>query len=156
MGIEILFPSHTQFVPFMPKQPEHRYLTLDELCRLLGISKATYYKARRQGAFPEPQRSASNRPVFDPELVEIHQQVVRSRVGVNGLVIIFKATAHDEPKKKGSSTPRHDNLMVALSSLGLSPSRAEVDKAVAGLPNAGDMTEEALIRAVFLALRRGA
>jgi len=40
-----------------------RFITLQELCEQLGISKTRYYQLREKGVLPAPQR-AGNRPRF--------------------------------------------------------------------------------------------
>lgn len=68
----------------MTKSNASRFLTLQELCSVLGVSKASFYKYQRQGVFPEPLRTAGGRLIFDRELVERCQRVVRTRTGING------------------------------------------------------------------------
>lgn len=62
-----------------------------------------------------------------------------------------------EPSKKrpASVKAKHDDLIAALGSLGLSATAEQVTAAIASLPNAGaDMEEPALIKAVFLHLKK--
>ncbi len=134
-----------------------RFITLQELCEMLGISKTRYYTLQRRGIFPDPQRTSSNRPVFDQEQVQKCVEVVRSRVGINGEPILFNRKPAQEPSKKRPATvkSKHDDLIAALGSLGLSPTVEQVTAALATLPNnGGDMNEPALIKAVFLHLKK--
>ncbi len=141
----------------MSGQARSRFITLQELCDQLGISKGRYYTLQKRGIFPAPQRTSSNRPVFDQEQVQKCVEVVRSRVGINGEPILFNRKPVPEPSKK-RATPvkgKHDDLIAALTSLGLSASVEQVNAAIATLPNAGaDMEEPALIKAVFLHLKK--
>jgi NaMN:DMB phosphoribosyltransferase len=124
---------------------------------MLGISKTRYYTLQRRGIFPDPQRTSSNRPVFDQEQVQKCVEVVRSRVGINGEPILFNRKPAQEPSKKRPATvkSKHDDLIAALGSLGLSPTVEQVTAALATLPNnGGDMNEPALIKAVFLHLKK--
>jgi NaMN:DMB phosphoribosyltransferase len=124
---------------------------------MLGISKGRYYTLQKRGIFPAPQRTSSNRPVFDQELVQKCVEVVRSRIGVNGEPILFNRKPVPEPSKKrpASVKGKHDDLIVALGSLGLSVTAEQVAAAIAALPNAGaDLAEPALIKAVFLHLKK--
>jgi predicted DNA-binding transcriptional regulator AlpA len=138
-------------------QARSRFITLQELCEMLGISKGRYYTLQKRGIFPAPQRTSSNRPVFDQELVQRCAEVVQSRIGVNGQPILFNAK-----RKQGSGQKRpvsvkakHDDLIASLASLGLSVSVEQVNVALASLPNNGaDMPEPALIKAVFLHLKK--
>jgi hypothetical protein len=124
---------------------------------MLGISKGRYYTLQKRGIFPAPQRTSSNRPVFDQELVQRCAEVVRSRVGINGEPILFNRKPAQESSKKHpvSVKGKHNDLIAALGSLGLSPTVEQVTAALATLPNnGGDMPEPALIRAVFLHLKK--
>ena len=134
-----------------------RFITLQELCDQLGISKGRYYTLQKRGIFPAPQRTSSNRPVFDQEQVQKCVEVVRSRVGINGEPILFNRKSVQEPSKKRPATvkSRHDDLIAALGSLGLSPTVEQVTAALATLPNnGGALDEPALIKAVFLQLKK--
>jgi predicted DNA-binding transcriptional regulator AlpA len=137
--------------------PRSRFITLQELCEMLGISKGRYYTLQKRGIFPPPQRTSSNRPVFDQEQVQKCVEVVRSRVGINGEPILFNRKPAQEPSKKRPATvkSKHDDLIAALGSLGVSPTVEQVTAALATLPNnGGDLDEPALIKAVFLILKK--
>ena len=124
---------------------------------MLGISKGRYYTLQKQGIFPAPQRTSSNRPVFDQTLTQQCVEVVQTRIGVNGEPILFNAKKKHEPSKKrpASVKGKHDDLIAALASLGLSASVEHVSAAIASLPNNGsDLDEPRLIRAVFLHLKK--
>jgi predicted site-specific integrase-resolvase len=133
-----------------------RFITLQELCDQLGISKTRYYQLQRKGVFPAPQR-AGNRPVFDQNLTQQCVEVVRSRVGINGEPILFNAKRKQEAVQKRSTTAKakHDDLIASLASLGLTVNKETVAAAIASLPNSGaDLDEAALIKAVFLILKK--
>lgn len=124
---------------------------------MLGISKGRYYTLQKRGIFPAPQRTSSNRPVFDQTLTQQCFEVVQRRVGINGEPILFNRKPVQEPSKKrpASLKGKHDDLIAALGSLGLSVTAEQVAAAIASLPNAGaDMAEPALIKAVFLILKK--
>jgi hypothetical protein len=58
-------------------------------------------------------------------------------------------------KRPVSVRGKHDDLIASLGSLGLSPTVEQVTAALATLPNNGsDMDEPALIKAVFLHLKK--
>jgi predicted DNA-binding transcriptional regulator AlpA len=134
-----------------------RFITLQELCDQLGISKGRYYTLQKRGIFPAPQRTSSNRPVFDQTLTQQCVEVVQTRIGVNGEPILFNAKRKQESvqMRPVSVKGKHDDLIASLASLGLSVSVEQVNVALASLPNAGaDMAEPALIKAVFLHLKK--
>ena len=141
----------------MSGQARSRFITLQELCEMLSISKGRYYTLQKRGIFPAPQRTSSNRPVFDQDQVQKCVEVVRSRVGINGEPILFNAKRKQESvqKRPVSVKGKHEDLIAALGSLGLSASVEQVSAAIASLPNNGsDLDEPRLIRAVFLHLKK--
>lgn len=140
----------------MSQSSKARFVTLAELCEMLGISKSRYYALQKKGIFPAPQR-AGNRPVFDQQLVEQCVGVVRSRVGLNGEPVLFNRKAVEEPSRNRppSAKGRHDEMIAALQSLGVSATADQVTAALKTLPDEGKgMDEPAKIRAVFLKLRQ--
>jgi len=141
----------------MSKPSQNRYVTVTELCELIGISKNRFYALQKAGIFPAALRSAlSNRPVFDTALVEQCLGIVRNRVGANGVPYVpnrKKATPSRESRKQPAG--RHQGLIEALASLGLTATPAQVDEALKSLPDGGaGLDEPQLIRQVFLALRK--
>jgi predicted DNA-binding transcriptional regulator AlpA len=134
-----------------------RFITVQELCELLGISRSRFNALQKRGYFPPALRTSSNRPVFDHNLTQQCLDVVRSRVGINGEPILFNAKKKAEPSKKRpvSAKDKHEDLIAALASLGLSASSEQVGMAIAALPNQGaDLDHPALIKAVFLHLKK--
>ena len=132
-----------------------RFITLGELCDLLGIGKQTYYKLQRQGYFPEPIRSPNGRPFFSAELIDECQTIVRTRCGKNGLPLTLnrKPDAAAAPKKKAANA-KHEDLLAALASLGVQTTPAKVQAVLETLPT--DLPEPELIKAVFRELKKQA
>jgi predicted DNA-binding transcriptional regulator AlpA len=134
-----------------------RFITLQELCEQVGLSKGRFAQLQKQGFFPPAQRTSSNRPVFDQTLVQQCLEVVRSRVGINGEPLLFNRKPKQEPLRKRvtPASKKHGALITALASLGLSPTVEQVDAAIATLPSHGaGMDEPTLIKAVFLHLKK--
>ena len=141
----------------MSKASQNRYVTVTELCELIGLSKNRFDALHKNGIFPAALRSPlNNRPVFDTALVEQCLGIVRTRVGANGTPSVpnrRKATPSRETQKKSSG--RHQGLIEALASLGLTTTPAQVEEAMGRLPEGGaEMDEPELIRRVFLELRK--
>jgi len=134
-----------------------RFITVHELCEMLGISRSRFSALQKRGYFPPALRTSSNRPVFDHTLTHQCLDVVRSRVGINGEPILFNAKKRLESSKK-RPTPaqdKHEDLVAALGSLGLTANAAQVNAAIAALPNQGaDLDHPALIKAVFVHLKK--
>ena len=141
----------------MSKPSQNRYVTVQELCELVGLSKNRFYALQKAGIFPAAMRSPlNNRPVFDSALVEQCLAIVRNRVGANG--VPYVPNRKSRPARQASTkkpTGRHQGLIEALGSLGLTATPAEVDGAMKRLPDGGAGLEEPeLIRQVFLELRK--
>lgn len=141
----------------MSKPSQNRFVTVQELCELIGLSKNRFYALQKAGIFPAPLRSPlNNRPVFDSALVEQCLGIVRNRVGANGAPWVpNRKSPVVKPAPKKASGDRHRGLIEALASLGLTCTAAQVDESLAKLPEGGAGLEEPqLIRQVFLELRK--
>jgi hypothetical protein len=141
----------------MSKPSQNRFVTVQELCELIGLSKNRFYALQKAGIFPAPLRSPlNNRPVFDSALVEQCLGIVRSRVGANGAPWVpNRKSPVVKPAPRKASGDRHRGLIEALASLGLTATAPQVDEALAKLPEGGAGLEEPeLIRQVFLQLRK--
>ena len=141
----------------MTKPSQNRFVTVTELCALIGLSKNRFYALQKAGIFPAPLRNPSNnRPVFDSALVEQCLGIVRNRIGANGAPYVpnrKRAATTPESSKKPSG--RHQGLIEALASLGLTATAAQVEEALGRLPEGGAGLEEPeVIRQVFLELRK--
>jgi len=129
-----------------------RFITLAELCELLGIGKQTYYKLQRQGYFPEPIRSPNGRPFFSQELIDECQTIVRSRCGKNGLPLTLNRKPGAAPAPKKMAAGKLEDLIAALASLGVQTTPAKVQAVLETLPQ--NLPEGELIKALFLALKK--
>ena len=143
----------------MSKPSQNRFITVTELCELIGLSKNRFYALQKAGIFPAAIRSPlNNRPVFDSTLIEQCLGIVRNRIGANGAPYVpnrKKAIPTRESRRKSAGL--HQGLIEALASLGLSATPAQVDEAMGQLPEGGaGMEEPELIRQVFLQLRKKA
>jgi hypothetical protein len=141
----------------MSKAAQNRFVTVSELCELIGLSKNRFYALQKAGIFPAALRSPlNNRPVFDSALVEQCLGIVRHRVGANGAPWV--PNRKNPPVKRAPQKApgdRHRALIESLASLGLTATAAQVDEALARLPEGGAGLEEPeLIRRLFLDLRK--
>ena len=88
----------------MTKPSHNRFVTVTELCALIGLSKNRFYTLQKAGIFPAPLRNPSNnRPVFDSALVEQCLGIVRNRIGANGAPYVpnrKRAAATPDSRKK--------------------------------------------------------
>ena len=141
----------------MSKPSQNRFVTVQELCELIGLSKNRFYALQKAGIFPAPLRSPlNNRPIFDSALIEQCLGIVRNRIGANGAPWVpnrKRPVARRESRPKALS--KHGGLIKALASLGITATASQVDEAIAKLPEGGAGLEEPeLIRQVFLQLRK--
>lgn len=68
-------------------------VSVSEMSRMLGLSRARFYQLMKQGVFPEPVRDGEvRRAHFDRALQEKCIQVRTTNRGINGKVVLFYAT----------------------------------------------------------------
>jgi hypothetical protein len=138
-------------------------VTVSEMARMCGLSRARFYQLQRAGAFPPPVYSVTtHRPVYVEELQKVCLEVRRRNFGINGKPVLFysrgMAGTPAIPKPRKAPTPKnHADLVEALQALGLtSVTAAQVGAAIKEVFPQGmagvDLAE--VIRALFLHLRR--
>ena len=141
-------------------------VTVSEMARMVGLSRARFYQLQRAGIFPMPERDAeTGRPFYTEELQKVCLEVRRRNCGVNGKPILFyarrqsltptplKSRKTEAPKKQ----EQHANLIDSLQALGLpGVTTAQVGAAVEELyPQGTEGVDQAdVIRVVFLHFRR--
>lgn len=141
-------------------------VSVTEMARMVGLSRARFYQLKAEGIFPEPkQDETAGRPVYDQDLQRQCLQVRRTNCGINGQPIVFYSRRRDfgamkakAPRMPSKSKPpnRHTELIDGLRSLGLSSvSPKDVDTAIAELfPNGTAGIDPAeLLRAVFVRIQ---
>jgi hypothetical protein len=142
-------------------------VTVSEMARMVGLSRARFYQLMRAGTFPQPDRdSDTGRPRFSEEGQRICLEVRRRNCGVDGRPVLFYARAHPpaaptrSPRTtsaKPANTTGHADLLDGLVALGLASATADqVDAALKALyPTGTDNVDRAdLLREVFLFLKR--
>lgn len=133
---------------------KQRFITLEELCELIGIGRQTYYKLQRKGFLPEPVRSPNGRVFFSQELLEECQTIVRTRCGKNGLPLTLNRKPGTASTPKKTVATKHEELLAALAALGIQTTAAKVTAVLGMLPK--DLPEGELIKAVFRELKNTA
>jgi hypothetical protein len=143
-------------------------VTVAEMARMVGLSRARFYQLVEVGVFPAPERHAeTKRPFYGEELQRTCLEVRRRNCGVNGKPVLFYArrvTVSARPTASRKSTPTssrkaepHAALLDAVKSLGLTAvTPAQVAAAVAELfpAGVGGVGEGEVIRSLFLWLKR--
>lgn len=147
--------------------PTKSVVSVAEMARMCGLSRARFYQLMKEGVFPPPVYNVdTRRPFYTEEMQQTCLDVRKRNCGVNGKPILFYAPRHPlgqqpKPVKKPPSKPKsngqHNELIDALRTLGLeSVNAAQVESAVKNLfPNGVQKSDDAeVIRAVFLHLKR--
>lgn len=141
-------------------------VTVSEMARMVGLSRARFYQLQKAGIFPLPERDAeTKRPFYSEEQQKVIIEVRRRNCGVNGKPILFYARRvplTPQPTKPRSKAPtpkkdQHPELVEALQALGLAGlTAAQVDAAVKEVFPQGTATvdQAEVVRSVFLHLRR--
>jgi hypothetical protein len=141
-------------------------VTVSEMARMVGLSRARFYELVEAGVFPTPVYDVSTRrPHYDEKLQETCLTVRRRNCGVNGKPVLFYSRGHRpltptaKPSKPTATKPKptatHADLIDGLGALGLVATPAQVGEAVAALYPAGvNGTDRGqVLRAVFLHLK---
>jgi hypothetical protein len=141
-------------------------VTVSEMARMVGLSRARFYELVEAGVFPPPVYDVSTRrPMYDEKLQETCLTVRRRNCGVNGKPVLFYSRGHRpstpavKPSKPPVAQPKptavHTDLIDGLSALGLVATPAQVGEAVAALYPAGvgGTDRGHVLRAVFLRLK---
>jgi hypothetical protein len=138
-------------------------VTVSEMARMCGLSRARFYQLQKAGIFPLPEREAeTGRPFYTEELQKVCLEVRRRNCGVNGQAILFYARRVAPPKQRKQKTTapkvkQHHELIEALQALGLTGvTVAQVGAVVKELYPKGTagVDQAEVIRNVFLHLRR--
>jgi hypothetical protein len=142
-------------------------VTVSQMARMVGLSRARFYQLQRAGVFPMPLYDvATRRPVYEEELQKVCLEVRRRNCGVNNKPVLFYArrvpiTAVPVRPTRASAKPpkdrQHADVIAALQGLGLvSVTASQVSAAVKELYPHGTagVAEAEVVRAVFLFLKR--
>jgi len=139
-------------------------VTVTEMARMVGLSRARFYQLVAAGVFPSPVYKLSNRrPIYVESLQKVCLEVRRRNCGINGQPVLFYAKGPgpakpiSKAKPKPTTKGRYDDVLDGVRALGLVAATAkEVEVAVKQLfPGGLDGVDRLqLIRAVFLYLKR--
>jgi hypothetical protein len=151
----------------MPVQfPAKSVVSVAEMARMCGLSRARFYQLMGEGVFPQPVYDIyTRRPLFTDEMQQICLEVRKRNCGINGRPILFYSARHPiaaQPRPirktvKPKATGHHQDLIENLKSLGLeSVSATQVDVVIKELFPGGVQQVDSgeVVRAVFLRLKR--
>lgn len=162
MVVQLLKDSREMSVLFMTKT----VVSVAEMARMVGLSRARFYQLINEGVFPSPIYSVhTRRPYFPADMQQACLDVRRRNCGVNGKPILFYAARHPlgqhpAPIKKPKAEPKSKNeyvdLIDGLRSLGLEATTAQVEPIIKELFPAGiqKLDSGEVIRSVFLRMKR--
>jgi hypothetical protein len=143
-------------------------VTVAEMARMVGMSRARFYQLVAQGVFPPPVYEVrTRRPLYTEDLQRTCLEVRRRNRGVNGRPVLFYArrvpptaltpTLRRSKPITARTADDHADLLDGLTALGLaSATAADVRAAVRVLYPAGvgGVDPGEVLRAVFLFLKR--
>jgi hypothetical protein len=139
-------------------------VTVAEMARMLGLSRARLYQLQRSGSLPPPVYDiTTRRPVYVEEQQRVCLEVRRRNCGIDGKPILFyvhrfPAPANSRPIKVAPKNNRDiSGLIEGLNSLGLTTTTgAQIEQITKELfPNGtGGIIQSEVLRAVFLHLKR--
>ena len=148
-------------------EPTKFAVSVADMARIVGLSRARFYQLVDAGVFPRPERHAvTGRPFFSDEQQKVVLEVRRRNRGVNGMAVLFYSRRLPSGQtlakpRRARPTPKagpHADLLAALQALGLvgvTPSRvADAVREIFpdGIVGVG---EGEVVRAVFLRLKLG-
>ena len=146
------------------KEETKAVVTVSEMARMVGLSRARFYQLVREGVFPQPVYD-KGRPVYTEELQAQCLEVRKRHLGINGQPVLFYARRRPiEPtrrKRRADPPPTRNKdipaLLDGLNALGLTTATAaqvvEVTEELFPQGTNG-MDQAEVLRAVFLHLKR--
>lgn len=133
-------------------------VTVSEMAKMVGLSRARFYQLVRAGIFPPPVYRLG-RPVYTEQMQEVCLGVRKSHRGVNGEPILFY-TKRRPSKPARPPAPKNKNvaaLVEGLNALGLATATAaEVERVTKELFPKGTngMDQGEILKRVFLHLMK--
>lgn len=143
-------------------------VSVSEMARMVGLSRARFYQLMTEGVFPSPiYELSTRRPFYDEEMQKSCLEVKRRNCGVNCKPVLFYASRHPlngqprrqaKPKAKPIPGSEYADLIESLACLGLTANGQQVEAAVKQCFPEGIQKLESgeVVRAVFLHLKRQA
>lgn len=145
-------------------------VSVSEMARMVGLSRARFYQLMGEGCFPKPSYSPeTGRPYFDETQQVVCLDVRRRNCGIDGKPVLFYARpvkirpTDPRPRRPAVTRPQEDehelnaDLLDAVKSLGLTTATAAQVKAavVMSFPQGIEgIGHGEIVRKVFLHLKR--
>jgi hypothetical protein len=98
------------------QEPTKAAVSVAEMARMVGLSRARFYQLQKAGIFPQPERDeGTGRPFYTQELQKVCLEVRRRNSGVNGKKSLFYTArrpmvepARPRPTKAKAKVPKAD------------------------------------------------
>lgn len=143
--------------------PPKAVITVSEMARLVGLSRARFYQLVNDGVFPAPVYCLrTHRPIYVEELQKVCLDIRRRHHGLNGPVLFY--TKHSPSRRQACRKPKAAamddavfDILEGVRALGLTSAKAaDVEDAVRTLfpTGLGGRDQGESIRDVFLHLTR--
>jgi hypothetical protein len=142
-------------------------VTVSDMARMVGLSRARFYQLQKAGVFPPPERDAeTGRPFYTEALQKVCLEVRRRNCGVNHKPCLFYARrvpltpASPKPRKATASKPKldqHADLIEKIKELGgrnWTPAQVLTALKEKFPQGVAEVDQAEAIREVFLHLRR--
>jgi hypothetical protein len=101
-------------------QPTKEIVTVSEMARMLGLSRARFYQLVSEGVFLVPSRNPkTGRPFYSREQQEQCREIRRTNRGANGQTILFYSTAPKSPPAPKRAKPAKQTRPSAVPASGL-------------------------------------
>lgn len=140
-------------------------VSVTEMARMVGLSRARFYQLVRRGTFPAADQDAvSNRPCYCEEKQRLILEARRRNCGVDGKAILFYSRRRDLGQTKAPSRPtkpkakanQYADLIDHLASARIIASTAQVEAVVkAAFPQGTEGIEFAKVLTEVLDRFRG-
>ena len=138
-------------------------VSVAEMARMCGLSRARFYQLVNEGVFPPPlYRIETRRPFFTQEMQETCLEVRRRNCGINGRPVLFYARRLGSPIVQSEDDTAKEFAQARRTDRG--PAGARADDRDDRPDRGGDPTDfpngksgvddETVLRTVFLHLKR--
>ena len=134
-------------------------VTVSEMARMVGLSRARFYQLVRSGVFPQPAYD-KGRPVYTEDQQGVCLEVRRKNRGINGEPILFYAKRRRPSRPARTPAPKNKDiaaLLDGLNALGLTTATAaQVEKVTKELfpKGTGGLDQGEVLKRVFLHLNK--
>ena len=96
-------------------QPLKEIVSVTEMARMCGLSRARFYQLTKEGIFPPPSRNKeSGRPFFDRDGQEACLTVRRTNRGINNQAILFYAQRNGQQMSPPKAAFRNGKRSTAV------------------------------------------